>query len=55
MCAVWIYNVQLPVESLQDLINNKVENIKSSKFLGVRLFETRQDTEDISLPKELKP
>jgi len=54
MCAVWIYNAQLPVESLQDLINNKVENIKSSKFLGIHLFETRH-TEDISLPKELKP
>ena len=28
MSAVWVYDVQLPVESLQDLMHNKVENIK---------------------------
>ena len=55
MSAVWIYNVQLPVESLQDSIRNRVAQIKKSKFLGMNLFETPQDTKDISLPKELKP
>ena len=53
--AVWIYDVQLPVESLQDLVHNRVEQIKNSELLGMRLFETPQDTKDISLPKELKP
>ena len=55
MGAVWIYDVQLPVESLQDSIRFKVENIRNSKLFGMRLFETPQSTEDISLPKELKP
>lgn len=55
MGAIWIYDVQLPVESLQDLIHNRVEQIKNSELLGMRLFETPQDTQDISLPKELKP
>ena len=27
MGAIWIYDVQFPVGSLQDSINNKVENI----------------------------
>ena len=53
--AVWVYDVKLPVKSLQDLIHTKVEYIKNSEFLGMPLFETTQDTEDISLPKELKP
>ena len=55
MGAVWIYDVPLPVESLQDSIHKKVENIKNSKLLGMRLFEKPQNTKDISLPKELKP
>ena len=55
MSAVWIYDVQLPVESLQDSIRNKVAQIKKSKFLGMSLFETPRNNEDISLPKELKP
>ena len=55
MGAIWIYDVQLPVESLQDSIHKKVDNIKNAKFLGMRLFETLQDTKDFSLPKELKP
>ena len=55
MGAIWIYDVQHPVESLQDSLHNKVANIKNSKLLGMRLFETPQDTKDISLPKELKP
>ena len=55
MGAVWAYDVRLPVESLQDSINSKVEDIKNSKFLGMRLFETPQGAKDISLPKELKP
>ena len=55
MGAVWIYDVQLPVESLQNLVHNRVEQIKNSELLGMRLFETPQDTKDISLPKELKP
>ena len=53
--AVWVYDVQLPVEVLQDSIRKKVENIKNSKFLGIRLFEKPRDTDDISLPRELKP
>ena len=55
MGATWIYDVQFPVESLQDSIHNKVKNIKNSKLLGMRLFEKPQNTKDISLPKELKP
>ena len=55
MGAVWIYDVQLPVKSLQDLIHNRVEHIKNYELLGMRLFETPQDTKDFSLPKELKP
>jgi len=55
MSAVWIYDVQLPVESLQDSIRNQVSQIKKSKFLGMSLFETPRNNEDISLPKELKP
>ena len=55
MGAVWVYDVKLPVESVQDLIHNKVKDIKNSEFLGMRLFEKLQDTEDISLPRELKP
>lgn len=55
MSAVWIYDVQLPVESLQDSISNKVAQIKKSKFLGVNLFETPRSNEDISLPNELNP
>ena len=53
--AVWVYDVKLPVESVQDLIHNKVKDIKNSEFLGMRLFEKLQDTKDISLPRELKP
>ena len=55
MGAVLIYDVRLPVESLQDKISNKVKNIKNSEFLGMRLFEKPQGTKDISLPQELKP
>ena len=55
MSAVWIYDVQLPVESLESLVHKKIENFKNSEFLGMRLFETPQKTKDISLPKELKP
>ena len=55
MGAVWAYDIQLPIESLQDSMHNKVKHLKSSKILGMRLFETPQDTKDISLPKELKP
>ena len=55
MGAVWAYDIQLPIESLQDSMHKKVKHFKSSKILGMRLFETPQDTKDISLPKELKP
>ena len=55
MGAIWVYDVQHPVESLQDLIHNKVESIKNAELFGMRLFETPRDTEDISLPDELKP
>ena len=55
MGAIWVYDVQLPVESLKDSIHNKVKYIKNYEFLGMRLFETPQDTKDTSLPKELKP
>ena len=55
ICAVWIYNVQFPVKSLQDLVHYRVEQFKNFELLGMRLFETPQNNKDISLPKELKP
>ncbi len=55
ICAVWIYDVPFPVKTLPEIIRNKVENFKNAEFLGMRLFEKPKDTEDISLPDELKP
>ena len=53
--AVWIYDVPFPVKRFPEIIHNKVENFKNAEFLGMRLFEKPKDTEDISLPDELKP
>ena len=55
MAAVWIYSVELPLESLQDSMHHKVESIKNAKLFGMRLFEKEQGAKDISLPKELNP
>ena len=43
------------MKTLPEIIRNKVENFKNAEFLGMRLFEKPKDTEDISLPDELKP
>ena len=54
ICAVWIYDVPFPLKTLPEIIHNKLENFKNAELLGMRLFEKQKDTEDISLPDELK-
>ena len=44
--AVWVYDVKLPVESVQDLIHNKVKDIKNSEsviytMVNGRLFDAK--------------
>ena len=55
ICAVWTYDVPFPIKTLPEIVHNKIENFKNAKILGIRLFEKPKQTEDISLPNELKP